>query len=177
MLQGGWMDWKAFLCMSGQLSNTPSPSALCPGSSLPVQLQGQGAEPPDSHSSSSCPQPCQHHPPQGFAACQWPGCVRKTGKDKEVGASSSKAAIVWHYHLREAFCNSLPLLQDNGRGRLRKSRAWAIVRYFNDKHMEVCPARAHPPVQILGQVTWCLASSFKRVLFIYSSQEFGAVFF
>ena len=51
------------------------------------------------------------------------------------------------------------------------------ISWSNDKHMELCPARAHPPVQILGQVTWCLASSFKRALFIYSSQEFGALFF
>lgn len=105
------------------------------------------------------------------------GCVIKTCKEKEMGPYSSKAAILWHYHLRgEAFCTLLPFLHDNGRGRLWKSRAWTTMRYLKVM-TNICPARAHPPVQILGQVTWCLASSFKTALFIYSSQEFGTLFF
>lgn len=59
------------------------------------------------------------------------GCVRKTCKEKEMGPSSSKAAILWRYCLRgEAFCTLLPVLHKNGRGRLWKSRAWAAVRYL-----------------------------------------------
>lgn len=56
--------------------------------------------------------------------------ARKTCKEKEMGPSSSKAAIWWHYHLRgEAFCTLLPFLH-NRRGRLWKSRAWVAIRYL-----------------------------------------------
>lgn len=135
MLQGGWMDWKAFLCMSGQLSNTPSPSALCAGSSLPVQLQAQGA----GSSDSRCPFPQQFIPlVLGHAGNNLHGAlthanglgwVTKTCKETEMGPSTSRAAILWRCHLRgEAFCTLHPFLH-NGRGRLWKSRVWMAVRY------------------------------------------------
>lgn len=136
MLQGGCTDWKAFLCMSGQLSNTPSPSASCTGSSLPVRPQEQGAECSD----SCCPFPQQLAPlvlsPSSttlrgaLTHASDLGWARKTCKEKEMGPSSSKASMLWHYHRRgEAFCTLLPFLH-NGRGRLWKSRAWAAVRYL-----------------------------------------------
>lgn len=157
----------------------PFPQCLVHGLLLPAQLQGQGAE-----SSGCCcpfpqqllcPQPRQHHPLWGLLCASDLGWPRKICKENEMGPSSPNQ----HHYLRgEAFCTLLPFAH-NKEKKFWKSRAWAAVRYLksNDKHMEVCPARAHPPVQILGQVTWCLASSFKRALFIYSSQEFGALFF
>lgn len=53
------------------------------------------------------------------------GWVRKTRKEKEMGPSSSQAAILWHHHLRSL----LHVALFSARWK-RKSRAWVAARYL-----------------------------------------------
>lgn len=108
----------------------------------------------------------------GFAVCQPPGLPYQNLGGKWDGTQTTLLAP------RRALLHFTPFSAQQRRKVLEEQDLSSCeISKSNDKHMEVCPARAHPPVQILGQVTWCLASSFKRALFIYSSQEFGTLFF
>lgn len=166
MLQGGQTGWKAFLCTPGQLLGTAaargrvqSPAALLPAPRLLWP--------------SAVPEP----PAVGLSASDQQQ-VRKTCKEKEMGPAWSEAAVLRHDCLRKPLLVALFSAQQRKRKVVEaQGLSSSGISSSNDKHMELCPARAHPPVQILGQVTWCLASSFKRLVFIYSSQEFGALFF
>lgn len=163
------MHWKSSLCMSGQLSNT------LPCARAPPACTAAGRE-QSALTATAHPQPAPV-PSRVFAVlCStdlpW---LRKTCKENEIETFLTQPTPLSQ---RRTLLHFTPFSARQRRKVLEEQDLSSCeISKSNDKHMEVCPARAHPPVQILGQVTWCLASSFKRALFIYSSQEFGTLFF
>lgn len=119
MLQGGWIDWKAFLCMSDQQPDTPSHGALCSGSSswcscrTGCRVPNATARPTTAILPSATPTPCQSET-----------LARKRIWDLPL-MQSFHTLTSWG----EAFCTLLPSLH-NRRRRLRKSWAGATVRYL-----------------------------------------------
>lgn len=168
----GCTDSHFFACQAN------SQPALVHGLLLPVQLQGQEQSPVPPTATPQqllCPWSHQHHPPWGLLCVPVTRAGLKNLHRKQDGTFLTQPTPLSQ---RRSLLHFAPFSAQQRRKILEEEGLSSCeISKSNDKHMEVCPARAHPPVQILGQVTWCLASSFKRALFIYSSQEFGALFF
>lgn len=157
--------------MPGQLSST-LPAVPCSWAPPAWQLQGQerSARAAPAHPTAAV----LPSAPLGTLLCATDPSGLENPKGKEDGTFLTQPTL----SQRRTLLHFTPVSAQQRRKVLEEQDLSSCeISKSNDKHMEVCPARAHPPVQILGQVTWCLANSFKRALFIYSSQEFGALFF